>query len=137
VSAVYCTGYTPYPEISGDTRLPHITRKITSAMRKTALGAEKSMTVHYRDQLPDAISEARTAGYRIIALEQNTSSVPLESVHATNKIALVVGNERDGISAEVLSMCNVICEIPMFGSKESLNVSVATGIALHWLRTIA
>jgi len=95
------------------------------------------MTVHYRDQLPDAISEARTAGYRIIALEQNTSSVPLESVHATNKIALVVGNERDGISAEVLSMCNVICEIPMFGSKESLNVSVATGIALHWLRTIA
>lgn len=137
VSAVYCTGYTPYPEIEGDTRLPHVIRNISAAMHKTAIGAEKSMTLHYREQVSDTISEIQTAGYRVIALEQDTSSVLLEKILITEKIALVVGNERDGISGAVLSKCDVICEIPMFGSKESFNVSVATGIALHWLRSIA
>ena len=72
-------------------------------------------------------------GYRIVGLEQSSRSIPLPDYQPPDKIALLLGEEVGGITAELLELCDDTVEIPMFGHKESFNVSVATGIALYEL----
>lgn len=132
VQKIILSGYTPYPTFSGDTRLPHIARKIDAQIHKTALGAEATIPFEYADEPP--IDTLRKKGYRIIALEQASSSIPLNAYATPEKVALVLGEEVKGITAELLVQCDDILEIPMFGEKESFNVSVAAGIALYQLR---
>lgn len=133
VTACYLTGYTPFPLVSDDPRLPHIAIKIDKAIAKTALGAEKLVPVHIVEDIATCISELRHDGYTIIGLEQHRTSIDLDTYVAPAKCAVLLGEEVAGIPAEVLPECDALIEIPMHGRKESFNVSVAAGIALYEL----
>jgi 23S rRNA (guanosine2251-2'-O)-methyltransferase len=131
VTRIILSGYSPYPTIPGDTRLPHIHEKLTAQIHKTALGAEAIVPFEYREFLD--LREFKNDGYRVVALEQAKNSISINNYIAPEKIALLIGEEVHGIEAELLSQCEDIIEIPMSGQKESFNVSVATGIALYAL----
>ena len=131
VSRVLLTGYTPYPLLKNDSRLPYISEKLTAQIHKTALGAETMVPFEYQEH-PDLGALARE-GYEIVALEQAPTSINLRNYHAPHKLALLLGEEVHGIPNDLLKQCPTILEIPMVGTKESFNVSVATGIALYAL----
>lgn len=127
------TGYSPYPRVDNDLRLPHIIERVEKQLHKTALGAEKSVAYEYAKDPP--IEDLRSQGFYIIALEQHAESTSLpHSPTEHKKIAILLGEERYGISQELLQKCDEFVEIPMFGLKESFNVSVAAGIALYHYR---
>lgn len=130
---LFLSGYTPYPEVAeNDSRLPHLRQKLTSQIHKTALGAEKFVPFEYHENIIGLISMLKEEGYLIFALEQHHSSMPLsKAVRPGVDIALILGEEVNGISENVLSLADVIAEIPMQGNKESFNVSVAAGIAMY------
>lgn len=131
VRRLILSGYTPYPATPGDKRLPHIAEKLTAQIHKTALGAEMLVPFEHQDT-PD-LGTLALAGYELIALEQTATSVQLRDYRPSQKIALLLGEEVHGITQELLAQCRTAVEIPMKGSKESFNVSVATGIALYQL----
>ncbi|HET8884350.1 MAG TPA: TrmH family RNA methyltransferase [Candidatus Saccharimonadales bacterium] len=131
VAKIILSGYTPYPTIPGDIRLPHIRDKLTSQIHKTALDAETIVPFEYQEQ-PD-IDTLRADGYTIVGLEQDDRSVMLPKYNTPDKIVLLLGEEVDGITADLRQQCDDLIEIPMVGKKESFNVSVATGIALYVL----
>lgn len=101
------------------------------ALKKTALGAEKNVAWKKRASLPRLISQLKKDGYQIVALEQADESIDYRAYQPKKKVALLVGNEVTGVDQKVLQACDVILEIPMRGQKNSLNVAVATGIALY------
>lgn len=131
VSRIILSGYTPYPIIPGDTRLPHIREKLTAQIHKTALGAESMVPFEYQPTLQ--LGTLQLASYRLVALEQSPNSTLLSDYKPPQKIALLLGEEVNGIAPELLSQCEDIVEIPMKGKKESFNVSVAAAIALYGL----
>jgi len=131
VSKVIFSGYTPYPTLETDTRLPHFADKITRQIHKTALGAETMVPFERHDEPP--LAELKTQGFIVVGLEQDTRSVMLPDYKVPDKVALLLGNEIDGIYPEYRDQCDTLVEIPMRGDKESFNVSVATGIALYHL----
>lgn len=131
VKKIICSGYTPYPELPKDTRLPHIREKITKNIRKTALGAETIVPFDYEKEPP--LAALKKQGYAVVALEQAAKSTLLNQFKPPQKIALLLGEEVNGIEAGLLSQCDHTVEIPMRGQKESFNVSVAAGIALYKL----
>ena len=133
VSKIILSGYTPYPTIENDTRLPHIRSKLTDQIHKTALGAESMIPFEYQE-VPD-FDTLRADGYEIIGLEQDGRSIMLPTYHPPAKVALLLGEEVHGLTPELLAECKTLLEIPMVGQKESFNVSVATGIALYQLAT--
>jgi 23S rRNA (guanosine2251-2'-O)-methyltransferase len=135
VEKIILTGYTPYPGVQNDTRLPHIADKLTAQIHKTALGAE-TMVPFSHQETPD-IQSLKQAGYRIVGLEQDSRSVSLSKYKPSEHVALLIGEEVHGIETDLLALCNDIVEIPMVGQKESFNVSVATGIALYGFTTNA
>lgn len=132
VSKIILSGYTPYPSIKNDTRLPYISLKLTAQIHKTALGAEEIIPFEHQE-LPD-LDSLRGAGYRIVGLEQDDASIMLMDYKPQEKTVLLLGEEVEGITAELRHACDDLIEIPMEGQKESFNVSVATGIALYALR---
>ena len=116
ISKVYLGGYTPNPEKD-------------QSICKTALGAEKYVpweTVWHTQKL---ITKLAQQGFTIVALEQSRKSVDLKDYMPTFPMALLVGNEVRGLSPSMLAHADHIVEISMSGKKESLNVSVAFGIA--------
>ena len=121
VSKIYLCGTTPTP--------PH--EKIS----KTALGAEKLVPWEYRRNTWQIVTELKKGGVKIYALEQTKDSENIFMFRSSTPkhMAIVVGNEVKGISPKILKYCDRVVEIPMYGKKESLNVSVATGIALYAL----
>jgi len=132
VSKIIISGYSPYPKLPiGDTRLPHLSEKLTDQIHKTALGAEAMVPFEYTE-LPD-LDMLRQQGYRIVGLEQDKRSVMLNDYKTPDKVALLLGEEVYGITDEMRDNCDDLIEIPMVGKKESFNVSVATGIALYGL----
>jgi len=133
VTQIILSGYTPYPNTDHDTRLPHIASKLTSQIHKTALGAETMVPFEYQTE-PDLIS-LRDKGYRIVGLEQDDKSVMLPGYKSPDKMALLLGEEVEGINIDLRDECDDLIEIPMQGNKESFNVSVAAGIALYALTT--
>jgi len=132
-SKIILSGYTPYPQVPRDTRLPHIARKLTGQIHKTALGAEEMVPFEYTEQ-PDFAS-LRHKGYVIVGLEQDERAHILPEYTPPAKVALLLGEEVDGLTQQLLSECDELIEIPMKGRKESFNVSVAAGIALYALST--
>lgn len=116
--SIYLCGYTPQP--------PH------RDIHKTALGATETVEWKYAVNPMAALGILKTAGYRIVGVEQVIGSVPLQFFkwQAGEKLVLVFGNEVDGVSEEVLAFCDECIEIPQFGMKHSLNVSVAAGMVL-------
>lgn len=131
IRKIFLSGYTPYPEIIDDKRLPHIRQKLLKQIHKTALGAEELVPYDYYEEPP--IDLLRTQGYTIVGLEQSHNSVNLHSYIPPAKIALLLGEEVHGLTDQLVQSCEDIIEIPMSGKKESFNVSVATGIALYAL----
>jgi tRNA G18 (ribose-2'-O)-methylase SpoU len=133
---IVLTGICPRP-IGGNNedRLPHVAEKADKAISKTALGAETKVSWSYYQNVAEAIQYLSTNGFIIAAIEQNKKSVSIDTMTVDKRIALVLGPEVEGLPGHVLDMCDIIYEIPMHGSKESFNVSVAAGIALYVARS--
>lgn len=131
IKRLILSGYTPYPRLPEDSRLPHIAKKLTAQIHKTALGAEILVPFEHHETLD--LDRIKAQGYRIVGLEQDEHSVPLSVYRHPQKIALLLGEEVDGIASDLRAQCEDLVEIPMKGQKESFNVSVATGIALYAL----
>lgn len=132
VTQIILSGYTPYPRLSsGDPRLPHIAEKLTTQIHKTALDAEQFVSFTHVEELD--FMQLKNEGYRIVGLEQDSRSTMLADYNGPDKIALLLGEEVEGITTLLRNQCDDLIEIPMKGRKESFNVSVATGIALYAL----
>lgn len=118
IEAIFLCGYTPQP--------PH------RDINKTALGATESVDWMYFATTVDAVNELKNNGYKVYAIEQTEGSISLQHFASGNseKIALVFGNEVEGISNDVLPLTDGCIEIPQMGMKHSLNISVAAGIVL-------
>lgn len=136
VSRIVLSGYTPYPKLTGDTRLPHIADKLTSQIKKTALGAETLVPFDYYEQLETWLQKNEEGRQLpVFALEQAADSTDIRQFSPPDACALLLGEEVHGIEPQYLTRCDGILEIPMAGQKESFNVSVAAGIALYALTT--
>ena len=134
ISKIILSGYTPYPQLNkGDPCLPHIAEKLGKQIHKTALGAERIAPFEYQES-PD-LDRLRRAGFRIVGLEQLPRSVTLNQYKSPEKLALLLGEEVEGINEGLLAQCDDVLEIPMHGKKESFNVSVAAGVAMYALTT--
>lgn len=135
VTSIICSGYTPFPAIPNDSRLPHIREKLTREIHKTALGAETMLACETAEDPTQRLRELATDGYAIVALEQTDNSVLLPEYQPPQKLVLILGEEVAGVPPDLLALAETALEIPMHGRKESFNVSVAAGIALYHLRT--
>ncbi|MFA5713244.1 MAG: RNA methyltransferase [Bacteroidales bacterium] len=104
----------------------------SAEIRKSALGAEESVTWRYFKESTQAVASLIEAGYRVVAVEQTLNSISLEhfTIEKERPYALVFGNEVKGVSQEVIDMCHSAVEIPQWGTKHSLNLSVAVGVTL-------
>lgn len=121
IEHLYLTGYTAHPP--------------RTEITKTAIGAEQWVAwEHARDPLP-FIHALKEDGWQIVSLELHKDSVDISSFDPADKICLIVGHEITGVPNELMQLSDALVEIPMLGKKESMNVAVATGIALHQLRS--
>ncbi len=119
VEKLYLTGYTGIPP-----------RKEIS---KTAIGAESIIPwEHSRDPLP-VIEQLKKEGWQIVALEITPDAIDIVKYTPSDRVCLIVGHELTGVPDALLTLCDAVVQIPMGGKKESLNVAVAAGIALHSL----
>ena len=118
VNCIYLCGITATP--------PH------PEMHKTALGAEYTVDWKYFKRTQDAVNELHNDGYTVLAIEQCAGSTLLDELvlEKGRKYAIVLGNEVKGVQQEVVDMCDGCIEIPQFGTKHSLNVSVTAGIMI-------
>ena len=118
VNCIYLCGITATP--------PH------PEMHKTALGAEYTVDWKYFKRTQDAVNELHNEGYTVLAIEQCAGSTLLDELvlEKGRKYAIVLGNEVKGVQQEVVNMCDGCIEIPQFGTKHSLNVSVTAGIMI-------
>ena len=117
VKKIYLCGITGQP--------PH--REI----RKTAIGASESVDWEHKNNASEILTKYRDLGYEIIAVEQTSSSVSLEKYQLKNKnILLVFGNEINGVSQKLVDLCDFSIEIPQWGTKHSMNISVSVGMVL-------
>ncbi|MBQ8362209.1 MAG: RNA methyltransferase [Bacteroidaceae bacterium] len=101
-------------------------------MHKTALGAEDTVAWTYHTDTSDVIGQLHAAGYTVFAIEQCEGSTMLQDIALSSegKYAVVLGNEVKGVKQEVVNACDGCIEIPQFGTKHSLNVSVTAGIII-------
>ena len=134
VQHVYFSGYTPSPGQANDQRLPHIAAKLTKQINKTALGAESSLLWSHAESITDLLQDLKAASFTIVGLEQTAHSTPLPQYQPPAKVALLLGREVEGIDAALLTYCDQMLEIPMFGQKESFNVVQAAAMAMYQLR---
>lgn len=130
VQKLYLVGITPQPS-----KKEFYLSDAEKTLQKTALGAEKNIPWLYRKTLSPLLKRLKKDGYTIVALEQTKQSIDYREFHApaSRKVALIVGNEVEGISPQSLALIDSIIELPMRGKKNSLNVSVAAGIAMYHL----
>lgn len=122
VDKIYLVGCTPRPTDQFE--------RIQKDIAKSALGAEKYIDWEYKKTLSSLIKDLKKKGYEIVALEQSDNSIDYRKYKKTAKMVLILGPEVDGLNKKTLGLCDKIIEIPMNGKKESLNVSVALGVAL-------
>lgn len=101
-------------------------------IHKTALGAEDTVQWKYFAETIDAVKELKSNGYTIVAIEQAHGSVMLPDFKCEHakKYAVILGNEVKGVQQQVIDLCDTCVEIPQFGTKHSLNVSVTAGIII-------
>lgn len=126
VTKIYLTGYTGRPDY-----YVH-----QNKIGKVALGAEKFVPWEYSQSAIKVIKLLKLQGVQIMALENNTKSTNLKKFKPKFPLALILGEERRGVSKSLIKLCDKVVEIPMRGQKESLNVSVAFGIAAFWISII-
>ena len=100
-------------------------------IRKVTLGATNSVNWQFERNTLDAVTILKENGYHIMGVEQADKSSMLDNFSLPNKpLAIIMGNEVNGVSEDVIKLCDEVIEIPQFGTKNSLNVSVATGIVI-------
>ncbi|WP_435624724.1 RNA methyltransferase [Flagellimonas sp.] len=101
-------------------------------IRKTALGATESVDWEYRENTLELVQELKEQGIQTIAIEQAEQATLLQEFSPKNNesLALIFGNEVKGVSQEVVSTCDLVLEIPQFGTKHSLNISVSAGVVV-------
>jgi 23S rRNA (guanosine2251-2'-O)-methyltransferase len=117
ISGICLCGFTPQP--------PH------RDIHKTALGATDSVDWMYYEHTLDAVKDLQARGYKVVAIEQTEGSVLLNKyVHTDIPTAFVFGNEVEGVSDQVIQACDGVIEIPQWGMKHSLNISVAAAVVL-------
>jgi len=121
IKKIFLTGYTPTP-------LDKFERPVKE-IAKTALGAEKTISWE-KISIEECIKKLKIDGVQLIAIEQSETSTSYRDVIPKFPAAFLLGNEVTGIEQEIVNLCDVVAEIPMRGEKESLNVSVAGGIAI-------
>lgn len=126
VSKIYLCGYTPTP-------IDRFGRQ-RQDLHKAALGAELDVSWEHVAKAEDVVKRLKDDGYKVYSVEQDTKSKRYDSVEFGGKVALIFGNEVSGLDREVLDLSDEILEIPMFGKKESLNISVSAGIILYKVR---
>lgn len=118
---VYCGGYTGTPP---DRRI-----------EKVSLGAENSIEWEQAEDVSTLCEKLKSEGYELVALEQTSKSEDIfKEEFKSEKTALILGNEVEGVTVDVLNKCDRHVEIGMYGEKGSLNVSVAAGIAMYQVR---
>ncbi|MBI5799032.1 MAG: RNA methyltransferase [Candidatus Yonathbacteria bacterium] len=123
IEKIYLCGTTPTPlDKKGERR---------NDFAKVALGAEDTVAWEYVENIFDCIKKLKAENYFIIALEQSGGSVDYKQITPNGKTAFIIGNEVEGVSPEVLRSADVVVEIPMLGTKESLNVTIAFGVAVY------
>lgn len=125
ITHIFLCGTTPTPvDKKGERR---------KDFAKVALGAEDLVSWEYKEETRNAIQELKNAEYYVVAFEQDEKSVDYKEVSLEGKenIAFVIGPEVTGMTQEVLNECDIIAEIPMLGTKESLNVTIAFGIGVY------
>ncbi|MDA3815895.1 MAG: RNA methyltransferase [Prolixibacteraceae bacterium] len=118
IESIYLCGYTATPP--------------NKDIHKTALDAEKSVDWKYFKETSDAVSELKSNGYKVYAIEQVDKSILLPDFlpEADEKIAIIFGNEIKGVQQKVIDFCDGAIEIPQYGTKHSFNISVSAGIVL-------
>ncbi len=100
-------------------------------IRKAALGATDSVNWQFEKNTLEAATKLKKRGYHIMGIEQADKSTKLNNFTLPNKpIAIIMGNEVNGVSNDVIAMCDEVMEISQFGTKHSLNISVTTGIII-------
>lgn len=122
VSKIYLSGYTPTP-------LDKFKRP-RKDVAKVALGAEKNIPWEYLNTSEGLIKRLKKEGFLVVGIEQDKKSVDYKKIKINKPTLFVVGNEVEGIDKKTLKICDTVVEIPMLGGKESLNVSVAFGVAM-------
>ena len=128
IGKIYLTGYTPAPvDRFGRAR---------NDFTKVSLGAERSVAWEKREDPGTLIEELKNGGYCVIAVEQSPRAIDYKKIVLPQKVVIMLGNETEGVPADLLKSADFIAEIPMRGKKESLNVSVSAGIALFRLLDI-
>ena len=127
VEKIFLCGTTPAP-------IDRFGRK-RKDLAKVALGAEESVPWEAVLNTMECIDNLKRSDVEVVSLEQSPKSIDYRRYTPNGTAALIVGNEVDGIPEEILSESDMVIEIPMHGAKESLNVAVATGIALFSLRS--
>ena len=131
ISKIFLCGYTAKPPV-GESIENFLKRKgIVDRLNKTALGAEQTVAFEYCESVIKLIKKLRLQNSKIsiLALEQDKKSIDYTKFKPRFPLALILGNEVDGVNKKTLSLCDKIIELPMAGSKESLNVAVSFGIA--------
>tara|TARA_B100000029_G_scaffold472475_1_gene513018 strand:- start:148 stop:675 length:528 start_codon:yes stop_codon:yes gene_type:complete len=100
-------------------------------IRKAALGSTDSVNWEFYENTISAVKRLKTEGYHIIGVEQTDKSTMLNDINLSKTpIAIIMGNEVNGVAQEVIDLCNTVIEIPQFGTKHSLNISVSAGIVI-------
>jgi tRNA G18 (ribose-2'-O)-methylase SpoU len=122
IEKIYLTGYTPTPERNHE------------KIKKTALGAEKTVKWEYERNVGKIIDKLKKARIKIVALETEKSAIPYFKFKPKFSLAILVGNEKRGIDKRILKKVDFVVKIPMFGKKESLNVAIAFSIFAYYLR---
>lgn len=125
INKIYLTGITPTP-------IDRFGRK-QNKISKVALGAEETVPWEHSDDILSLIHTLKKENVQIVALEQDQRSKDYKSFVPESDVVIIVGAEVDGISQDILNVSDIILEIPMYGKKESLNVSVSVGIVLYRL----
>lgn len=128
VKKIFLTGFSDCPYNLKSNRKE---RKAQRMIAKTALGAEKNVSWEKRKSIDLLIKKLKKENYQIIALEKNNQSVNLKNFRPKFPCALILGNEIEGVGEECTEKCDQVVSIPMNGNKESLNVAVASAIAIY------
>ena len=122
ISKIYLVGITPAP-------LDRFNR-VRPDIAKAALGSELTVPWEAVKTIVPLITKLKKSGHTVVAIEQSENSIDYKKVKLGEKTAFILGTEVTGIAPAVLKRCDIVAEIPMAGMKESLNVSVAAGVAL-------
>lgn len=125
IGKIYLCGTTPTPvDAKGRKR---------SDFAKVALGAEENVVWDYEENTKEVIQKLKNDGYYTVAIEQSPTAIDYKQVSVAGKenVAFIIGAEVDGVSQEILDISDIVAEIPMLGTKESLNVTIAFGVAVY------